>query len=217
METIELPVEPRESGTKGLVKRLRREGNVPGVLYGPKLAPVSLVVNKKKLLSAVTHLEGAHLIRMQSDSPLLKEKVALIKKVQLDPLTGGPLHLDFYEVDMTRKVTVRVRLDFVGKAQGVTQGGIVQPIVREVEVECLPTDMPDVLEVDVTLMDIGNSLHLRDLQIPSGVTANGDPNLTVVTLLAPTVVEEAAPAEEVAEPVEGEAPAEEKTEEEIPK
>lgn len=196
METIEILIEPREAGGKRAVGRLRREGKLPGVVYGPKTDPVRLQVGRKELLDRVAELEGSHLIRMKSASPLLEDRVALIKEVQLHPVTGEVLHLDFYEVDLTQRVSARVPLHFVGKAEGVVRGGILQPIVREIQVECLPTDIPGYLDVDVSSVDIGHSLHVRDLQIPEGVVVTNDLDSTLVTVVAPTV-EEAPKVEEV--------------------
>ncbi|MFQ5849833.1 MAG: 50S ribosomal protein L25 [Candidatus Binatia bacterium] len=215
METIEIPIEPRAAGSKRTARRLRREGKLPAVFYGPKTDPVPLQVSREELLNRVADLEGSHLIRMKSASPLLEERVALIKEVQLHPVTGEVLHLDFYEVDLTEKLSVKVPLHFVGKPQGVVRGGILQPIVREIEVECLPTDIPEYLNIDVSSLDIGHALHVSGLAMPEGVITTYDSDFTVVTVVAPTVeapkVEEApALAAEAAEAVS--AVPEEKTE-----
>ncbi|MGH7775329.1 MAG: 50S ribosomal protein L25 [Candidatus Binatia bacterium] len=216
METIELQIEPRERGSKGKAKQLRREGRLPGIFYGPKVETVPLEFNKKEFLSRVADLEGSHLIHIKSTSPLLADKVALVKGVQFHPVTGEVLHADFYEVDLTARIRVKVPLHFVGKAEGVVRGGILQPIVREIEVECLPMDIPEYLNVEVSSLDIGHSLHITDLSIPEGVVATDETNLTLVTVVPPTVEEapavEAAPA--VAEAAEAPAAAPEEKEKE---
>ena len=196
METIEVPIEPREPGSKRAAGRLRRGGKLPGVLYGRKAEPVPLQVSRKELSDRIAELGGSHLIRMKSKSPLLEDKVALIKEVQIHPVTGEVLHLDLYEVDLTRKISVKVPLHFVGKAQGVVKGGILQPVVREIEVECLPTDIPEFLNVEVSSLDVGQSLHVNDLQVPEDVVITSDLISTLVTVVAPTV-EEAPKVEEV--------------------
>lgn len=197
METVEIQIEPREPGNKGKVKELRRQGKLPGVFYGPKAQPVSLELDKKEFLSRVADLEGSHLIRIKSASPLLANKVALVKEMQFHPVTGEVVHADFYEVNLSAKIRVKVPLHFVGKAEGVVRGGILQPVVREVEVECLPMDIPEYFDVEVTSLDIGHSLHIKDLPMPEGVTATYESNLTLVTVVPPTVEEapvvEAAP------------------------
>ncbi len=177
METVEIQIEPRETGTKGKAKRLRRDGKLPGVFYGPKAQTVPLEVDRKDFMSRVADLEGSHLIRIKSGSPLLADKVALVKEMQFHPVTGEVLHADFYEVDLSAKIRVKVPLHFVGKAVGVVRGGILQPIVREVEVECLPMDIPEFFNVEVSELDIGDSLHVTGLAMPEGVVAASEYDL----------------------------------------
>ena len=218
METIETQVEPREAGAKGKAKQLRREGKLPGIFYGPKAESVPLELDRKDFLSRVAGLEGSHLIRIKSSSPLLAERVALVKEMQFHPVTGEVVHADLYEVDLSARIRVKVPLHFVGKAEGVVRGGILQPVVREIEVECLPMDIPEYFDVEVSSLDIGHSLHVKDLSIPEGVTAVYESNLTLVTVVPPTVEEAPAAAEVAPVAVEGAeavAPAaEEKKEEE---
>jgi len=195
LETIEISVDAREVGNKRVAGRLRRAGKLPGVFYGPKTNPIPLQVNTKELLGSVPDLEGSHLIRMKSKIPTLGDKVALIKDVQFHPVSGEVLHFDLYEVDLTQRILVKAPLHFVGKPKGVIQGGILQPIVREIEVECLPMDIPEFLNVDVTSLEIGHSFHVRDLQVPEGVLIPADLATTLVTVAAP-IVEEAPKVEE---------------------
>jgi large subunit ribosomal protein L25 len=197
LETVEIQIEPRDSGSKGKVKELRRQGKLPGVFYGPKAQAVPLELDRKEFLSRVADLEGSRLIRMKSASPLLADRVALVKELQFHPVTGEVVHADFYEVDLTAKIRVKVPLHFVGKAEGVVRGGILQPVVREVEVECLPMDIPEYFNVEVSALDIGHSLHITDLPMREGVVAVYETNFTLVTVVPPTVEEapaEAAPA-----------------------
>lgn len=217
METIEIQVEPREAGAKGKAKQLRREGKLPGIFYGPKAESVPLELDRRDFLSRVAGLEGSHLIRIKSSSPLLAERVALVKEMQFHPVTGEVVHADFYEVDLSAKIRVKVPLHFVGKAEGVVRGGILQPVVREIEVECLPMDIPEYFDVEVSSLDIGDSLHVKDLSIPEGVTAIYESNLTLVTVVPPTVEEAPVAAEApvaVVEGAEAAAPAPEEKKEE---
>lgn len=218
METVEIQIEPRETGTKGKAKRLRREGKLPGVFYGPKAQTVPLEVDRKDFLTRVADLEGSHLIRIKSGSPLLADKVALVKEMQFHPVTGEVVHADFYEVDLSAKIRVKVPLHFVGKAAGVVRGGILQPVVREVEVECLPMDIPEFFNVEVSELDIGDSLHVTELTMPEGVTAASESDLTLVTVVPPSIEEAPTPVEAPVAVVEGAeapaAPTEEKKEEE---
>jgi large subunit ribosomal protein L25 len=119
--------------------------------------------------------------------------MVLVREMQLHPVSGRALHADFYEVDLTERLVVSVPLHFIGKAAGVVLGGILQPILREIEVECLPTEIPEFIEVDVTPLGIHEAVHVADLKLPEGVTTVGDATQTLVTVLPPSV--EAKPAE----------------------
>jgi large subunit ribosomal protein L25 len=130
----------------------------------------------------------------------LAEKVALVKDMQYHPISGEVVHADLYEVDLAAKIQVNVPLRFVGRAEGVGRGGILQPIAREIEVECLPLDIPEFFEVDVSALDIGDSVHVEELAMPEGVTAVSESNLALVTVVPPSVEEAPTPA---AAPVEG--------------
>ncbi|HEX2228920.1 MAG TPA: 50S ribosomal protein L25, partial [Candidatus Binatia bacterium] len=163
METLEIKADPRSKGSKNSSRRLRRDGKIPAVLYGPKTQPVSLQVDKKDFSTRVALLEGSHLVRLKSTDPALTEKVALVKDLQFHPISGDVIHTDLYEVDLAARITVSVPLRFVGKAAGVVRGGILQPIVREIEVECLPLDIPNAFNVDVSALDIGDSIHVEDI------------------------------------------------------
>src|ERR1043165_5528403 len=163
MEEITLNVETRAEQGKGAARRLRSRGKVPGVFYGPKSAAMPIAVDRKDFAAHVANLEGSHLIRFASGVSELQKRVALVREVQHHPVDGSIIHVDFYEVDLTKRLTVTVPLHFVGRARGVAEGGILQPILRDVEVECLPTDIPQYIEVDVTELDIHDAVHLADV------------------------------------------------------
>lgn len=218
MEEIALNVEPRKGRGKGPARRLRQAGKIPGVFYSPRRMAVELAIDNKEFVTHVANLEGSHLIRFRSAAAGLQEKVALLREVQTHPVSGAVLHVDFYEVDLAQRLTVTVPLHFIGRAVGVAEGGILQPVLREIEVECLPTDIPQYIEVDVSALAIHDAIHLANLQMPANVTAVFETNETVVTVLPPTVEEvkaaeptaEAAVAEGAAAPAEGEAKKDEK-------
>ena len=198
METLEIQANARSAGSKNHARRLRRSGKIPAVLYGPKTQAVALELDKKDFSTRVALLEGSHLVRLKSSVPALAEKVALVKEMQFHPISGDVTHADLYEVDLAAKIQVQVPLRFVGKAAGVTRGGILQPIVREVEVECLPMDIPGFFNVDVSALDIGDSIHVEEIQMPADVNLVFESNFAVVTVVTPTVEEApvaAAPAE----------------------
>ena len=198
METLEIQANARAAGGKNQARRLRRSGKIPAILYGPKTQAVALELDKKDFSTRVALLQGSHLVRLKSSVPALAEKVALVKEMQFHPISGDVTHADLYEVDLAAKIQVQVPLRFVGKAAGVTRGGILQPIVREVEVECLPMDIPGFFNVDVSALDIGDSIHVEEIQMPADVTLVFESNFAVVTVVTPTVEEvpaAAAPAE----------------------
>jgi len=201
LETLEIRAAVREKKHKRDAKRILRDGKVPGILYGPKIAPVPLEFDQREFASRVAGLEGSHLVRLKSESEALSEKVALVKDMQFHPISGRVIHADLYEVDLSAKITVRVPLHFIGKAAGVVRGGILQPIVREIEVECLPLDIPQFFDVDVSALDIGDSIHIADMNMPEGITAVSEESLALVTVVPPTVEE--APAAAAAAPAEG--------------
>jgi len=192
LETLEIQVEARDKQRKRDARRLLRNGKIPAILYGPKTAAVGLALDKKEFSRRVAGLQGSHLVRLKSGAAALAEKVALVKDMQFHPISGEVIHADFYEVDLTARIQVHVPLHFVGKAVGIARGGILQPIVREIEVECLPLDIPEFFNVDVTALDIGDSVHIEDLQMPEGVASMAEENLALVSVVPPTV--EAAPA-----------------------
>jgi large subunit ribosomal protein L25 len=199
METIELVAEPRSGRGKGPARRLRQGGKAPAVFYGGKRQTAMIAVDSKEFLQKIAALEGSHLIRFRSAADHLADKVALVKETQYHPVTGSLLHADFYEVDMAQKLRVRVPLHFTGKAVGVALGGILQPVQRDVEVECLPGDIPEFFNVDVSALDIHDAIHISELQAPENVKVCYDTDMTLVTVLPPTVeevkVEEAAAVE----------------------
>jgi len=201
METVELEVIPRPLGGKGPARRMRQTGKVPAVFYGPARQSTLIAIDAKEFLQKVSALEGSHLIRFRSTTADFTDKIALVKEAQYHPVTGAVLHADFYEVDMSRKLRLRVPLHFTGKAAGVAFGGILQPVQREVEVECLPADIPEFIAVDVTTLNIHDAVHISELQAPAGVRVCYDSDATLVTVLPPTVeevkVEEAAAVEGV--------------------
>jgi large subunit ribosomal protein L25 len=195
METIELGVEPRDKTGKGAVRTMRRQGKVPAVLYGAKRAAIHVAVDGKEFEAKVGTIEGTHLIRLSSQAADLGGRLVLVKEVQRHPVSRALLHTDLYEVDVTAKIKLRVPLHFVGRAEGVELGGILQPIRREVEVLCLPTEIPDYLEIDVSALGIHDAVHISDLKPPAGVEIPFDTDEALVTVLPPVVEEVKVAAE----------------------
>ena len=203
METIVLAVEDRQVKNKGDVGRIRRSGKVPAVFYGPGKTGAPICVDAREFRFKLDGLEGSHLIQLTSPSSAVNEKLALLKEVQRHPVTNAPVHIDFYEVDVNKPIEVTVPLHFIGKAQGVTAGGILQSHRREITVECLPREIPEFIEVDVSSLALHDSVHISELILPTGAKAVYDTDDPVVTVVSPVAAETAAPTEAV----EGEAAA----------
>jgi len=205
METVELGCEKRETYTKGQVRELRRSGQIPAVLYGPKHPTVSVAVAEAELKARVAAAARQRLIKLKSGNSELDGRHVIIKQVQRAPLSGAIVHADFYEVDLSSKLRVSVPLKFVGKAKGIVEGGILQPLIRQIEVECLPLEIPESVEVDVTELDIHDVIHISAIKFSGNVTPIFDTDEAVVSVLPPTV--EAAPVAAAAEAAaEGAAP-----------
>jgi large subunit ribosomal protein L25 len=201
METIELGVEARQQTGKGSARTIRRQGKVPGVLYGTTREAMHVAVDCKEFETKVGSIEGTHLIKLNSSAADLGGRLVLVKEVQRHPVSRALLHTDLYEVDVTAKIKLRVPLHFIGRADGVELGGILQPIRREIEVLCLPTEIPDFIEIDVTRLGIHDAVHISDLKPPQGVEIPYDTDEALVTVLPPVVEEVKVAAE--AEVVEG--------------
>jgi len=192
-----LVAEERTTTGKGAARKLRAAGRIPAVLYGKGIEARSLSVLPQEL-ATVLHGSDAGmntLIDLRVGSHV--GETVLLKALDRDPVAGTYLHADFYRLDLAATVEVSVPLRFVGKAQGVELGGILDHPLRELEIACLPTAIPDHIDVDVEGLDIGDSLHVNELVLPAGVTVKTDPALAVAAVVAPKEEEEeAAPAEE---------------------
>jgi large subunit ribosomal protein L25 len=196
----------RATRPKGVRHQLRREGAVPGVLYGPKTTPIAVSVNALDIKNRIAHAASMRIMRLKSTAAELDGKHVLVKDIQRTPVSREILHADLYEVDLNRPIRVAVALRFVGKAAGVADGGILQPLVREVEVECLPLEIPEFFEVDVSPLGIHDVIHVSAMKFAGNVKPIFDTDYAIVSVLPPTVEAAPTPAAEAA--VEGAAPAE---------
>jgi large subunit ribosomal protein L25 len=203
-----LEVQIRGDAGKGVARRLRAAGRIPGICYGRGEASVPVSVDSTALRGL---LEGSDagintVIHLRAKGSPIDGKMVLVRELQRDPVRGAFVHADFYAVDVKQVVEVKVPIRLTGKARGIDLGGIVDHALRELELACLPLAIPREITVDVSELDIGSSLHVRDLVLPEGVELRSDLDLSVVSVVTPKAEEEAAPAEAVA--VEGEAAAE---------
>ncbi len=192
MQRIELQVVKRAADLSAAT--IRRDGRLPGVLYGAGGENLPVDCDASEFASLGLGSSGAHLIRFASAESSLNQNIALVKEIQTHPVKGTPIHVDFLRVDLNKPVEAAVMLSFTGKAKGVIEGGIVQPLRRELDVRALPDKLPDVIEIDVSGLDIHESIHLEDVVLPAGVEVPAGENFTIVTVLPPVV--EAEPEEE---------------------
>lgn len=202
MEVTDLAAQVRKEHKKGPSRRLRDKGFVPAVFYGRSAENILLAVKNDELIKLHKDRKDHAFIKLMIDDGGNKvEKLSLIKELQLQPLTNKLYHVDFYEVDEKRKITMDVSLRFTGKAIGVEMGGELQHIKREVKISCLPLDLPDHIEVDVTNLDIGDSIKIRDLKVAEGITFLDRPDTSVAAVATVRVskADEAAKPETTAE------------------
>lgn len=184
---------------KSATRKLRAQGVVPAVYYGRGEDPIVLTVNAKEI-DTLLHAGGSTnvIVDLQVEGDAGVDRKALIREIQRDPVLGSILHLDFQHISLTEKITVEVPIELTGLPIGVKDGGgILEHLLREVEVECLPTDIPSAITADVSALNIGDSLHVSDLSA-AGVEILTDRERTIATVVPPTVLEEAKPAEEAA-------------------
>lgn len=196
-----LSAEPRDGVGKGVNRKLRVAGRIPGVVYGKRREPQSIHLDPDAL-EKLLRGSGAGLNTLIDLSVNGRTDTVLVKELQRHPVRGAFWHVDFYQVDLTQKITVSVPIHFVGKARGVEFGGILDHPLRELEVECLPRAIPEFVEVDVSNLEIGDSIHVSELRLPEGVEVMTDAALPVASVVLPAAEVEAAPTETI---VEGEA------------
>ncbi len=198
-------VTKRNGVGKSAARKIRREGFIPAVLYGREMEPISLTVNPVDLKKALSTEAGENTLLELHVKGVEEEitKIGLLRDVQYDNLTSRPIHFDFQEVLMKELITVKVPVEIVGKAPGIQEGGILEEILREIEVECFPASIPNVIEIDVSQLGIGDSIHIGDLTLSEGVTVLHDSDETIITILSPVMEEVKPAAAEVAAPVEG--------------
>ena len=212
MEQLQLKVTVRKTTGNGPARALRRGGEIPAVLYGRKTEPMALSVNIRELENLTRKGNINQLLfNILIENGKTRTKKVMIKELQTHPVTRDFLHVDFYEIDMARKIKVGVPVTTTGKSAGVERGGILQIIRRELEVFCLPDKIPSEISIDISDLDIGDSVHVEEVPLPGDVELEAEVNFTVLTVVAPRVEAEPEPEEEEVE-VEGEEAAEEEQE-----
>jgi large subunit ribosomal protein L25 len=212
-ETLLIEAKPREARGSNAAGRLRRSGRLPAVVYGKGCEAMPLELMAHDFERVLQHHRGEHLI---VDLVVAGEtKKALLQDVQRNPLNGRPVHVDFHVISMTEKLRVKVPLELVGTPVGVAQqGGVLDHLLREIEIECLPSDIPEQISVDVSALEIGKHLTAKDIQLdPARYVMLTAPDIAIAAVFLPKVEEEAPAVTEEAAAAEPEVLTEKKAEE----
>ncbi|HEX8077321.1 MAG TPA: 50S ribosomal protein L25, partial [Chthoniobacterales bacterium] len=193
---VKLTAQRRTALGRSAVRKLKATGAVPAVIYGAKDKPEPLQVSKREIAAMLSHASGENiLVELEVEGGT--NRLAMVQEVQHSPLGGDVLHIDFHAVSMDEMIEADVPLEPTGTATGVkNQGGLLEQNLRTLAIECLPRDLPDVISVDVSALNVGDAIHVREIPLPSGVTTRVSADLTAFSVLAPTVEE--APAVEAA-------------------
>ncbi len=209
MEKLELKATIRKTVGNGPARELRRQGMIPAVLYGPNSEPImlSVVIREFEHIIKFGNI-GQLLLNLVIQNGKKQTKTVMIKELQTQPVSEKLLHIDFYEVAMDQKIKVSIPVVTIGEAKGVETGGILQIVRHNVDVFCFPNEIPESIVVDISNMEIGDSLHIGDVSLDEAIELADEANFTVVTVLTPKV-EEVEEEEEEEEGEEAEAAGEE--------
>ena len=189
-ERIRLEVKEREHSGSRMSRRLRREGVIPGVLYGRGHKPHPISVSERELRRVLTGSAGLHAILDVVLEGQTTTHSSILKDYQVDPIRGRIDHFDLQEVRLDQTIQTAVVVELVGESVGAKAGGVLSQVAREIRVEALPLEVPERIELDVSPLEIGESLRLSDLHVPEGVTLLDDPETVLATVTVPTKVEE---------------------------
>ena len=193
---VKLKAEPRSETGRSAARRLKARGIVPAVVYGGKEKSQPLQVSARDINAMLSHASGENILVELEIAGQKAPRTALLQEVQHSPVGGAILHVDFHAISMDEKITADVPLEPVGTANGVKNfGGLLEQNLRSLAIECLPRDLPDKLTADVSALNIGDSIHVRDIKLPNGVVAKVNPDLTAFSVMAPTAEEEPVAAE----------------------
>src|SRR5712692_8655972 len=197
---VKLKAEQRSATGRSAVRKLKARGVVPAIIYGAKDKPQPLQVSARDINAMLSHASGENILVELEIAGEKSNRTALVQEIQHSPVGGDVLHVDFHAVSMNEAIQAEVPLEPTGIPDGVKNfGGLLEQSLRALAVECLPRDLPDRITVDVSELNIGDSIHVRDIQLPKGVTAKVQPELTAFSVLAPAVEEEPVVAEVEAE------------------
>jgi len=199
MAEIFLKAQVREKTGKEVARKLRRQGLIPAILYGPSTSPLPLSISSSLVLKALrAEKTASSFFDLEIEGENSKKVKVVIKDVDVHPVTDEIIHVDFYEIAMDKEISMEVPIVLVGKPKGVEKGGILEQNLRELTVACLPHLVPNYIEIDISNLDVGDSIHVADISVPEGVKIEDDPQVPVVTIVATEeeVSEEAESEEE---------------------
>ena len=196
MEISELKARLRKDAGKGVARRLRKDGMVPAIFYGPKTESVLLAVNSSDLRKLLKGKEENVFINLIVENGKIIQKFTLIKELQIEPVSRKFLHVDFYEIDMEQTMTLDIPIHFTGEAMGVETGGDLHYVKRDIKVSCLFAVLPEFIEVDVSGLQIGDSIKVQDIKLPDGVTVLDTEDTILASVSAPKTAVKAEPGEE---------------------
>ena len=185
MNQVVLPAQKREKVGKEICKKLRKQGKIPAIIYGPGIEPLPIAVNFNEFEKVYNRYKGETVLYLLEVANGETQKYqCILKELQRDPVTDRVIHLDFYAVSTESVIEIEVPIEFVGRPVGLTKGGILEIFMHKLTVECLPTAIPDKIVVDISHLDLGDSLHVRDIKVPEGVKIKDRPEETVCTVVA---------------------------------
>lgn len=193
METKTLNVELRSKTGKGISRQLRLAGRLPGVVYGKGMEPTPVSIDSRELVKTISGDGAINSLITLNGGEALNGAVVIVADLTVNPLKGTPKHVDLHKVNMDEKVRVEVSIKLKGTAKGVKDGGLLDFVKHSIEIECLPALIPAHIDVDITGLTIGHSIHVSDLQLPANVRLLDDPKAGVVSVLGKA--REEAPAE----------------------
>ncbi len=180
----------RETKTKGEVKKLRREGKIPGILYGSNENLVSVYVEGREFNKLLAHVEGKHpVVKLEIEDNSYLDTPALIQEIQRHPVKWNIIHVDFLRIRLDQKIHTFVPVVLVGQAEGVKMGGVLDHQLREIEIECLALQVPPHIEVDVTNLGLGKSIHVSEIVPPEGVRILTEKDRVIVSIHVPRSLE----------------------------
>ncbi len=191
LDLIKLNAKLRETSGKGAARRLRQNKAIPAIVYGAKNDPIMLSIEASDFDKIIRdHGSTGLFFNLKIEGESDKDKIVMLKATQMDTFALNYLHIDLHEIAMDTKVTIRIPVEPIGESNGVKEGGIIQLIRRELDIVCKPADTPDTIQIDITDLEVGDAVHVEDIDLGENIEIPHEVNFTVITIVAPTTEEE---------------------------